>query len=300
MHVQGTINGYGERTGNMDLTTLIADLQLKYDWPLLAPERLAELTRISFAIADLMNQPHIARQPYVGNSAFAHKAGLHASAIKVNEDLYQHTRPELVGNDMRMLISNMAGRASIQIKSGQLGLQLDDRKLAGQITDLVKQREAEGYSYEAADASFELLVRRMTGQLEEPFELVSWRVFTEEVIGQPNEENSEATVKLIAKGERHGVVGEGNGPVNALSSALVKALCAAYPQVAGFEMTDYRVRLLDDDRGTDAIVRVILDCSDGEHGWTTVGVGTNVIEASWEALADAYLYGLIKGYERAA
>lgn len=300
MHVQGTINGYGERTGNMDLTTLIADLQLKYGWPLLSPEQLSQLTRISFAIADIANQPHIARQPYVGHSAFAHKAGLHASAIKVNEDLYQHTRPDYVGNDMRMLISNMAGRASVQIKGGQLGLDLTDREMAGRITDAIKEREAQGYSYEAADASFELLVRSMTGQLELPFELIGWRVFTEEIVNRTNGDNSEATVKLVAKGQRQSVIGEGNGPVNALGDALIKALSPAYPQVADYELTDYRVRILDEGRGTDATVRVLIDTSDGEQGWTTVGVGTNVIEASWEALSDAYLYGLVKGYAGAA
>ncbi len=300
MHVQGTINGYGERTGNMDLTTLIANLQLKYGWPLLSPEQLADMTRASFAIADIANQPHHARQPYVGNSAFAHKAGLHASALRVNEDLYQHTRPEYVGNDMRMLISNMAGRASVQIKSDQLGLDLSDRDLAGRVMDAVKQREAQGYSYEAADASFELLVREMTDDLELPFELLGWRVFTEELAGADNSDNSEATVKLIAQGQRHGVIGEGNGPVNALGDALVKALLPVYPQVGGYELTDYRVRILDEGRGTDATVRVLIDTSDGERSWTTVGVGTNVIEASWEALSDAYVYGLIKGYRAAA
>lgn len=296
MHVQGTINGYGERTGNMDLTTIIGDLQLKYGWPLLGPDQLAELARTSHAIADISNQPHQPRQPYVGVSAFAHKAGLHASAIRVNEDLYQHTNPELFGNDMRMLISNMAGRASIQIKGDQLGFDLSDRELAGQITEVVKQREAEGYSYEAADASFELLVRSMTGQLDQPFELISWRVFTEELPGRNDPENSEATVKLVANGGRQSVIGEGNGPVNALGEALIKALVPVYPHVANYELTDYRVRILDEVRGTDATVRVLIDTSDGENGWTTVGVGTNVIEASWEALSDAYHYGLIKGY----
>ncbi|WIY83628.1 citramalate synthase [Propionimicrobium sp. PCR01-08-3] len=297
MHVQGTINGYGERTGNMDLTTLIADLQLKYGWPLLSDAQLAELTHTSHAIADIANQPHVTRQPYVGYSSFAHKAGLHASAIKVNEDLYQHTRPELVGNDMRMLISNMSGRASVQLKLGQLGLEMADRDLAGKVTDLVKQREAEGYSYEAADASFELLVRQLTGQLDDPFELISWRVLTGENVDEGQDyESSEATVKLIAKGQRQLVIGEGNGPVNALGQGIVKALTPAYPQVADFELVDYRVRILDEGRGTDATVRVLIDTTDGTHGWTTVGVGTNVIEASWEALADAYVYGLVKGY----
>ena len=218
----------------------------------------------------------------------------------MNEDLYQHTRPDYVGNDMRMLISNMAGRASVQIKGGQLGLDLTDREMAGRITDAIKEREAQGYSYEAADASFELLVRSMTGQLELPFELIGWRVFTEEIVNRTNGDNSEATVKLVAKGQRQSVIGEGNGPVNALGDALIKALSPAYPQVADYELTDYRVRILDEGRGTDATVRVLIDTSDGEQGWTTVGVGTNVIEASWEALSDAYLYGLIKGYCGAA
>ncbi|WP_341728439.1 citramalate synthase [Brooklawnia sp.] len=297
MHVQGTINGYGERTGNMDLTTLIADLQLKYGWPLLSDPQLAELTHVSHAIADIANQPHLTRQPYVGHSAFAHKAGLHASAIKVSEDLYQHTQPGLVGNDMRMLISNMSGRASIQIKAAQLGLEIEDRELAGQVTDVIKQREADGYSYETADASFELLVRSMTGQLTAPFDLISWRVVTEETADDGIvRDSSEATVKLIAKGERQLVIGEGNGAVNALGQGLVKALLPAYPEIAGYELVDYRVRILDEVRGTDATVRVLIDTSDGVHGWTTVGVGTNVIEASWEALAEAYAYGLIRGF----
>ncbi|NLA28306.1 MAG: citramalate synthase [Propionibacterium sp.] len=301
MHVQGTVNGYGERTGNMDLTTLVADLQLKYGWPLLSAAQLADLTHVSYAIADIANQPHLTRQPYVGQSAFAHKAGLHASAIKVNEDLYQHTQPALVGNDMRMLISNMAGRASVQIKAAQMGLEIDDRELAGQVTETIKQREAEGYSYETADASFELLVRLMTGQFTAPFDLISWRVVSEQTTDDGIvRESSEATVKLVAKGERQLVIGEGNGAVNALGQGIVKALLPAYPEVAGYELVDYRVRILDEGRGTDATVRVLIDTSDGEHGWTTVGVGTNVIEASWEALAEAYTYGLMKGFGSSA
>lgn len=162
-HIQGTINGYGERTGNTDLTTLIADLQLKYEWPVVTPEQLGNMTSVSRTVAEIANQPVSARQPYVGESAFAHKAGLHASALKVNNDLYQHIDPTAVGNDMHMLISDMAGRANIQIKGEQLGMDLSDRDLAGQVASLVKQREAHGYAYEAADASFELLVRDTCG-----------------------------------------------------------------------------------------------------------------------------------------
>ncbi|EPH02939.1 2-isopropylmalate synthase/homocitrate synthase [Propionibacterium sp. oral taxon 192 str. F0372] len=294
MHVQGTVNGYGERTGNMDLTTLIANLQMKYDWPVVTARQLAGLTHGSHAIAEIANQPHLPRQPYVGASSFAHKAGLHASAIQVNADLYQHIAPELVGNDMRMLISNMSGRASVQMKAAQFGLNLDDQELASEITRTIKDREAQGYSYEAADASFELLVRSMTGALTLPFKLINWRVHTSNGPTVGETDNSEATLKLMAGGERYGVIGEGNGPVNALGDALVRALTPVYPQVADYQLTDYRVRILDEGRGTDAIVRVLIDTSDGEHGWTTVGVGTNVIEASWEALSDAYLYGLVR------
>ncbi|MEL4505723.1 citramalate synthase [Luteococcus sp. H138] len=301
MHVQGTVNGYGERTGNADLTTLIGNLQLKFGWPLLSDHQLANLSRTSHAIAEITNQVPHARQPYVGNSSFAHKAGLHASAIKVDADLYQHIDPALVGNDMRMLISDMAGRANIQIKGEQLGFDLSDRELAARITEVVKQREAEGYSYEAADASFELLLRDEIGELEAPFGIASWRVLTEHRPGDAeNETYSEATVKLVAHDpvagpKRLAVVGEGNGPVDALDDALTQALTPVFNQVERFKLTDYRVRIMETG-GTDAITRTLIDMSDGDHTWTTVGVGGNVIESSWEALSDAYCYGLVKGY----
>jgi 2-isopropylmalate synthase len=295
--VQATMNGYGERTGNLNLATAIGNLQLKYGWPLLNPDQLANLTHTASAIADIANQPHQLRQPYVGASAFAHKAGLHASALRVNADLYQHVRPELVGNGMRMLISDMAGRANVCIKADQLGLELTDQQLAGEITDLVKERVAAGYSYEAADASFELLVRAHLGKLEAAFEVISWRAFTQQRAGLDATALNEATVKLLVQGQIHNYVGEGNGPVNALGEALARALTPAFPQVSAYELTDYRVRVLDTDRGTNASVRVLIDTSNGAgQCWTTVGVGTNVIEASWEALSDSYLYGLVKGY----
>jgi len=298
MHVQGTVNGYGERTGNADLTTIIANLQLKYRWPLLSESQLAELTHTSHAIAEITNQAPQARQPYTGRSSFAHKAGLHASAIKVDANLYQHIDPMLVGNDMRMLISDMSGRANIQIKGQQLGFDLSDREQAARVTDRIKEREARGYSYEAADASFELLLRDELDMLDHPFEVKGWRVFTEHNRG--NVTDSEATVKVFAKGESQIYVGEGNGPLNALDEALRRALRPAYPAVSTFELTDYRVRILDADLGTDAIVRTLIDVTDGNRTWTCVGVGTNVVEASWEALSDAYLYGIIKGYGQPA
>jgi 2-isopropylmalate synthase len=291
MHVQGTFNGYGERTGNADLVSIVANLELKYGWQLLPADSLTEATRISHAIAEVTNVPPSNRQPYVGLSSFAHKAGLHASAIKVDPNLYQHIDPALVGNDMRMLVSDMAGRANIQIKGSELGFDLSDREVAAKITDKVKEAEADGYTYEAADASFELLLRRELGQLPEFFSVLSWRVFTQSTHDQ--ETDTECTVRITAKGESHRVVGEGNGPVNALDHAVRQALLPAYPVVERFELIDYRVRILDQGHGTDATVRVLIQTSNGRRAWTTVGVGQNVIEASWEALYEAYLYGLI-------
>jgi len=300
-HVQGTVNGYGERTGNAELISVVANLELKYGWPLLPPGSLREASRLAHAIAEVTNVPPSARQPYVGMSSFAHKAGLHASAIKVDPNLYQHIDPAVVGNDMRMLVSDMAGRANIQMKGSELGFDLSDRDLAARITDRVKEREADGYTYEAADASFELLLRRELDQLPEFFAVHSWRMYTQ---GHPGGEgfpggrvgddsDTECTVKLTARGVTQRVVGEGNGPVNALDQALQNALLTAYPVVAEFGLTDYRVRILDQGHGTDATVRVLIQTTDGRRLWTTVGVGQNVIEASWEALSDAYLYGLL-------
>ncbi|MVA75636.1 citramalate synthase [Auraticoccus sp. F435] len=297
MHVQGTVNGYGERTGNADLVPVVANLELKYGWSVLPEGALAEATRISHAISAVTNVPGSARAPYVGTSSFAHKAGLHASAIRVDPNLYQHIDPALVGNDMRMLISDMAGRANIQIKGEELGFDLSDRELAARVTEQVKNREAEGYSYEAADASFELLLRSELGELDEYFSVLQWRVHTHSAAGERSD--SEATVKLRARGEEQLFVGEGNGPVNALDAALRRALTPAFPVVDCYELTDYRVRVLEGSvragggHGTNAVVRVLIDTTDGERTWTTVGVGSNVIEASWEALSDAYLYGLL-------
>jgi len=291
--VQGTVNGYGERTGNLDLVPLIGDLHLKYGWHLLTDEQLESLTHVSNAVADIAGQPRQPRQPYVGASAFAHKAGLHASALKVSQDLYQHVTPEAVGNRMRMLISEASGRANVEIKARELGLDLTGDKHVEQVVNAVKQREALGYSYEAADASFELLAYDVTGRLTRPFDVAKWRVVT---TGDQADNNSEATVTLLVGDQKVARVGEGNGPVDALGSGLSQGLQAAFPAVETYELVDYRVRILDTGRGTDATVRVLIDTTDGDHRWTTVGVGTNVIEASWEALADSYLFGLLKGY----
>jgi 2-isopropylmalate synthase len=292
-HVQGTINGYGERTGNADLLAVVANLELKRGQALLPEGRLSEATRIAHAIAEVTNVPPSNRQPYVGVSAFAHKAGLHASAIKVDPDLYQHTDPARVGNDMRMLVSEMAGRASVELKGRELGFDLTDKELVGRITERVKESEARGYTYEAADASFELLLaEEVHGVRPRFFDVESWRVITES--RADGEAVSEATVKLVAGGEREIVTGEGNGPVNALDHALRTAIERAYPVVRKFDLIDYKVRILDQGHGTDAVIRVLIETADGEGSWITVGVGHNIVEASWEALVDGVTYGLLR------
>jgi 2-isopropylmalate synthase len=292
-HVQGTLNGYGERTGNADLVSVVANLELKLQRPVLPGGTLREATRVAHAVAEVTNVPPSARQPYVGVSAFAHKAGLHASAIKVDPDLYQHMDPAAVGNDMRLLVSDMAGRASIELKGKELGFDLSlDKELVNRVTARVKAMEARGYTFEAADASFELLlVEEAEGLRPTYFDVESWRVITDSKPGD-DDAVSEATVKMRAGGDRLIVTGEGNGPVNALDQALRQAITRAYPEVAKFELIDYKVRILDQGHGTDAITRVLIETSDGVSSWVTVGVGANVIEASWEALLDALTFGL--------
>lgn len=297
-HVQGTVNGYGERTGNADLLTVVANLQLKQGRELLDPHRLQDATRIAHAIAEVTNVPAYSRQPYVGSSAFAHKAGLHASAIKVDPDLYQHLDPKHVGNDMRMLVSDMAGRASIELKARELGFDLDagdehDAATLRRVLATVKEKELRGYTFDAADASFELLLRReVEGGLPAFFDVESWRVITD--ARGTDDALSEATVKVRAAGERHVETGEGNGPVNALDHALRAALSATYPEIGHLELIDYRVRILDAAHGTDAVTRVLIETSDGTTSWTTIGVAANILEASWDALVESVTYGLVR------
>lgn len=302
-HVQCTANGYGERVGNANLFPVVGALELKYDRRVLPAGRLAEMTRISHAIAEVVNLTPSTHQPYVGVSAFAHKAGLHASAIKVDPDLYQHIDPERVGNTMRMLVSDMAGRASIELKGKELGYDLSaDRDLVGRVVARVKEQENLGYTYEAADASFELLLRdEAQGRRKRFFTLESWRTISEQQAGgQPGlaagggTAANEATVKLWAKGERIIATGEGNGPVDALDRALRTALEKIYPQLAKLELVDYKVRILEGQHGTGSKTRVLIESAGGNGSWSTVGVADNVVAASWLALEDAYTYGLIK------
>ena len=291
-HVQGCINGYGERTGNADLVTVVANLELKLDRAVLPQGLLREATRIAHAVAEVTNVPPASRQPYVGTSAFAHKAGLHASAIKVDPDLYQHLDPLVVGNDMRLLVSDMAGRASIELKGRELGYDLsDDRELVTRVTDRVKADGAGRLHLRGRRRLLRAAARRGgRGARPSYFDVESWRVITE--TRTDGEAVSEATVKLRSAGVRYVVTGEGNGPVNALDAALREAIGQAFPEVAGFELIDYKVRILDQGHGTDAITRVLIETTDGESTWVTVGVGANVIEASWGALVDGLTFGL--------
>lgn len=296
-HIQGTINGYGERTGNANLLTCLANLQIKLGYDLVPAESLAQLDSVSHRIAELVNIPPFARDPYVGQSAFAHKAGLHASAIRVDPDLYQHIDPATVGNGMRMLVSEMAGRSSVELKATELGIDLStDPSAAATIAAKVKEREAEGYTYDAADASFELLALDVLRRLTRFVRVESWKVTTQEIAEVQGEtfSESEATVKIHSD-RRHIRTAEGHGPGNALDRALRHVLTRDYPVCANFELSDFKVRILDEDRaGTDATIRVLIGMTDGRRSWSTVGIGTDVIEASWEALFDAYHWGLLK------
>ena len=291
-HVQCTANGYGERPGNADLFAVVGNLQLKLGLTVLPEGCLEQMVRVSHAIAEIANLAPDTHQAYVGSAAFAHKAGLHASAIKVDPVLYNHIDPALVGNDMRILITEMAGRASVELKSRELGLDLTGRPdVLARVTERVKERESQGWSYEAADASFELLVREELGQQTVPFTLESYRVLVEH--REDGAVISEATVKLRVAGERVIATAEGNGPVNALDEALRAALARHHPQLASFELADYKVRILDGSHGTGAVTRVLVETVDrAGQDWTTVGVHENVVEASWHALVDALAYGL--------
>jgi 2-isopropylmalate synthase len=291
-HFQCTANGYGERPGNADLFATVANLQLKLGLPVLPAGGLEQMVRVSHAIAEIANLAPDTHQAYVGAAAFAHKAGLHASAIKVDPVLYNHIDPATVGNDMRILVTEMAGRASIELKSRELGVDLADHPdTLTRVTKRVKEMEAAGWSFEAADASFELMVREELGEAVTPFGLDSYRVIVEH--REDGGVVSEATVKVRIGGQRVIATAEGNGPVNALDEALRVALAQHFPALAGFELADYKVRILEGSHGTGAVTRVLVETHGAEgRDWVTVGVHENVVEASWHALVDALAYGL--------
>jgi 2-isopropylmalate synthase len=292
--VQGTINGYGERVGNCDLVTIIPNLTLKMGVRTLPEGRLERLTSVAHHIAELVNFTVNPQQPYVGASAFAHKAGLHTSAISRRKDAYEHIDPSLVGNGTRFLVSEMAGRSTLEMKAGEIGLSLDGKAL-GDVVDTLKRLEYEGYHFEAADASLELLLRRTAGWEQSFFTLESFKVNVAHRGSAPSADGveTEATVKLWVGDERIVATGEGNGPVNALDHALRLAVEPRYPALERITLTDFKVRVLDTGKGTGAVTRVLLDSTNGEREWTTIGVSENIIEASWQALVDSIVYGLL-------
>lgn len=292
-HVQGTINGYGERVGNADLITIIANLELKMGLPTIGPERLKLLTSASQFVAETFNIAPDPHHPYVGSSAFAHKGGLHASAISRFPEAYEHINPSCVGNLAHIVVSELAGRASLVSKAAELGIDLaDDPEATTQLLDTIKRLEANGYSFEVADASLALLLRAHRGNPVEFFRLESFRVIAEK--REDGRVMTEATIKIHVGAKRFVATGEGNGPVNALDVALRKAITEFYPQLTRIELSDFKVRVLDESSGTDAITRVLIESRDGEESWGTVGVSENIIEASWDALVDAIGYGLLR------
>ncbi|MFO7279712.1 MAG: citramalate synthase [Thermoanaerobacterales bacterium] len=301
-HVQGTVNGYGERTGNANLMTVIPDLELKLGVTCLPEGRLERLTAVSRHVAELVNLPPNSADPYVGASAFAHKGGLHTSALgKVGGVSYEHVDPALVGNSTRILVSDLGGRTGMALKARELGIELDERA-AAELTERLKRLEAEGYQFEAADASLELLMREATGWTQPFFRLEGYRVTTYHRnalrSGAPIEDgeaiiDTEASVKIWVGDTRSVAIGEGNGPVNALDQALRSVLSEHYPQLRRVHLTDFKVRVIEGSGDTGAVVRVLIDSTDGDRTWSTVGVDTNVIEASWQALVDSLVYGIL-------
>ncbi|HET6964398.1 MAG TPA: citramalate synthase [Acidimicrobiales bacterium] len=288
--VQGCINGYGERTGNADLTSAIPDLSLKMGVRTIERERIRLLTSVAHHIAEVVNIAPDPHQPFVGQSAFAHKAGLHTSAIARQREAYEHIDPDTVGNGTRFVVSEMAGRSTIALKAEQLGLSIDDAAM-GSVVEQLKDLEHRGYHFEVADGSLELLMRAATGWKQSFFTLESHRVITE--LREDGTFVTEATVKVLVGDDRVIATAEGNGPVNALDAALRKAIGPVFPQLAQMHLTDFKVRVLDTSRGTGAVTRVLIDSTDGERTWTTIGVSENVIEASWSALSDSVVFGLL-------
>jgi 2-isopropylmalate synthase len=298
MQVQGTINGYGERTGNCNLTTIIPNLTLKMGIETIPRDRLDRLTPVAHHVAELVNMALNPQAPYVGESAFAHKAGLHVSAIARRPDAYEHVPPDAVGNGTRFVVSELAGKSTILLKAKELGLELDGPQV-NEVVDTLKTMEHEGYHFEVADASLELLMRRAGGWRQDYFTVESFRVITDDVDGDGTPAaahvSTEATIKVHVAGERVIATAEGNGPVNALDTALRRALGSRYPNLDRVHLTDYKVRVLDTAKGTGAVTRVLIDSTNGDRTWTTIGVSENIIEASWQALYDSLVYGLLLG-----
>ncbi|MGC2763490.1 MAG: alpha-isopropylmalate synthase regulatory domain-containing protein, partial [Candidatus Binatus sp.] len=295
VQVQGTINGFGERCGNANLVSIIANLQLKLGYHCVPPAKLKTMREVSTLVYELANITPFARQPYVGRSAFAHKGGLHVSGIQRNTATYEHIDPALLGNDRRVLLSELSGRANIVYKAREFGLELDAANdKIGVLLDELKRLEGAGYIFDGADASFELLMLRTLGLAKEHFNFVSFRVFDDKW-HEDRAPFSEAVIVIEGPdGVRTRNSAIGNGPVNALDSALRQALLPYYPNLEAMQLVDYKVRVLDNGAGTEARVRVLIESTDGKRRWGTVGLSSNVVEASWQALVDSVEYKLHK------
>lgn len=292
VHVQGTVNGYGERCGNSNLCSLIPNLQLKMGYNCVPQKSIGKISTLSKFVSELGNLSHDNKQPYVGKSAFAHKGGIHVSAVMKNTATYEHIIPEQVGNRRRVLVSDLSGKSNVSYKSEELGFEFDKNSdESSEIVQLLKQRENDGYQYEAAEASFELLVKQISGQAPDYFNLDGFRVIMER--NAQGESRSEATIKVRVNDQVELSAAEGNGPVHALDAALRKALCEFYPEITSMQLQDYKVRVLNERNGTGAKVRVLIDSTRDGQSWGTVGVSENIIDASWEALSEGITYYLM-------
>lgn len=295
--VQGTVNGYGERCGNANLCAIMPDLELKLGRACLPPLRLARLTDVAHFVAEVANLAPDEHQAYVGKSAFAHKGGIHVAAMRRNAQSYQHVDPAVVGNEMRVVVSELSGRGNLLSKAEEFGLEAGGGDRVTDVLNEIKTLEAQGFSFEAAEASVALMLRRAKPGYQPPFELIDFAVNVEHRRGRGI--FAEATVKVRVDGEVLHTAAEGNGPVNALDAALRKALITRYPAIADFQLADYKVRILDGSNGTAAATRVLIDTQNGSKRWSTVGASANIIEASWRALADSVEYGLTAACEGA-
>ncbi len=295
-HVQGTMNGYGERCGNANLVTIIPNLQLKLGHECLTGSQLASLATTAHFLDELLNFTPDPDQPYVGRNAFAHKGGMHVAGVSADPATFEHIDPEVVGNRRELLVSELSGKGTVQARAQDAGIELQDGD-AARVTERVKALEHLGYHFEAADGSFELLLRRETGEYEPLFQLESWRAIVEKRADGRVE--TEATIKIWVAGERYVRTAEGNGPVNALDRALRDALAEIHPHLRDIDLVNFKVRILDETKGTGAVTRVLLDASDGDTVWGSIGVSENIIEASWEALGDSLEYGMQPGRESA-
>ena len=295
--VQGTINGYGERCGNVDLISVIGNLQLKMGYPCIAEKNLQQITELSRYVSEVANITPLNQRPFVGKSAFAHKGGIHVSAIQINPAAYEHMDPQQIGNRRRVLVSDLSGKSNIDYKAREMEIKLggngyDSEKIVGEI----KRLEDEGYQFDAAEGSLELLIKKATGQFHEPFTLESFRVTTEKNRLAPSA--CQATIKISVGKEEEITAAEGDGPVNALDNALRKALTKFFPQIREMGLVDFKVRVIDGSGGTASKVRVQIESRDSREIWSTIGVSKNVIEASWQALVDSFHYKLSRELER--